>query len=160
MLKYSLNIICLPCSHLAPQGFQTIPQFLNPLPMWFICPSGTSVFLSNKDKTERKIRAYICLVKYSVFQVDWKGKSVREKVTWKMGTFHGMSSWCLEIITSRTAQRWHQDQELLTDLPSMNRSTPLSNPSVLLAFTISCSNELFNYMVCATVLQSLLTRWD
>lgn len=28
----------------------------------------------------------------------------------------------------------------------------------ILAFTISCSNELINYMVCATVLQSLLTR--
>lgn len=45
-----------------------------------------------------------------------------------------------------------------TDLPSRNVSTLLSNPSVLLAFTISCSKELFNYRVCATVLQFLLTR--
>lgn len=42
------------------------------------------------------------------------------------------------------------------DLPSMNVSIPLSDP--LLASTISCSNELFNYVIRATVLQALLTR--
>ena len=105
MLKYSLSIICLPYSHLASQGFQTILWLLNPLPTWVICPSG--ICMSSqvcKDKNKRRIRVCIHLVNYSVFHSDWKGKSTEEKVTQKTVTFHGISSWCLEIITSRTVR--------------------------------------------------------
>lgn len=129
-------------------GFSDYPPISEPLINVIHLPfRNFEVLLSDKDKTKRRIRAYIYLVNYFVFQADWKGKSIKEKVTWKMVAFHGTSSWCLEIITSRTAWRSHQDQELLTDLPSTNVSTPLSNPSVLLAFTISCSHELFNSVV-------------
>lgn len=94
----------LPYSQLASKGFLTVLCFLNPSPMWFICPSGISKSSQEyKDKSQTQIRAYIHLLNYSVFQGAWKGKNIKAEVTWAVVAFHGTSSWCLENITSRIA---------------------------------------------------------